>query len=222
MERTFGRPIAADDQSDLLCAQRPSGRRTTPGGHVWVSVSARLCFWRGGWTAATWCTPIGVTAPGCEVVPCRVSLFVMAVRLLLPLVVLVGACAPRLTPPYRDFRVASPDSSLTERLREAATEAGWTLAPPPAVAVVATAPREIGGGVSPTTAVVEMVPVSGDVVRVWVRGESRGVLGGRTKLYALTPSLRERMLGDLSAALSARGLRALDTPRDRDEAATDG
>lgn len=143
-------------------------------------------------------------------------------RLLLLLVVLVAACAPHLTPPYRDFRAAVPDSSLTERMCEAATEAGWALAPAPTATIVTTAPRQIGGGLSPTTAVLEMIPLSGDVVRVWVRGESRGVLGGRTKLYALTPSLRERMLGELSTALSARGLRALDAPRDRDEAATDG
>lgn len=142
-------------------------------------------------------------------------------RFLIVLVVVLSACAPRLTPPYRDFRIASPDSALTDRLRAAAVEAGWTLAEAPAAAVVTTRPRTVGG-VSPTTAVVEMVPMSGDVVRVWVRGETRGLLGGRTKLYALTPTLRVRTLGALTDALAARGLRAVDTPRDRDEDATDG
>lgn len=143
-------------------------------------------------------------------------------RLLIVSAVLLSACAPRLTPPYRDFRIASPDSSLHGRLRAAAVEAGWTLADAPSAAVVTTEPRAVGGSVSPTTAVVEMVPLSGDVVRVWVRGETRGLLGGRTKLYALTPTLRDRTLGALSDALAARGLQALDTPGDRDEEATDG
>lgn len=145
-----------------------------------------------------------------------------AVRLLLVLVVLLSACAPRLSPPYRDFRVASPDSALADRLREAAVEAGWSLSPGPTTAVVTTAPRAVGASMSPTTAVLEMVPMSGDVVRVWVRGETRGLLGGRTKLYALTPTLRERTLSELSDALAARGLRALDAPHVRDEETTDG
>lgn len=143
-------------------------------------------------------------------------------RLVLVLALSLCACAPRLTPPYRDFRVAAPDSALTDLLREAAVAAGWTLDASPSISVVTTAPRVVGGTLTPTTVQLELVPLDGRVVRVWVRGEARGILGGRTKLYSLTPSLRERTLGPLSAALAARGLRALDAPRERDEAATDG
>lgn len=144
------------------------------------------------------------------------------VRLVVVLALLMCACSPRLTPPYRDFRVASPDTALTALLREAAVEAGWTLDASPAPSVITTATRIVGGTVTPTTVRLEIIPLAGNVVRVWVRGESRGVLGGRTKLYALTPSVRERALASLSDALRSRGLRALDTPQRRDEDATGG
>lgn len=144
--------------------------------------------------------------------------------------VTLSACAPRLTPPYRDFEVrarptataAEGDTSLTARLRASVVEAGWTPAPSDDPAVVATVPREIATGFfSRTTASVELVPLGGGFVRVWVRGESRSFLGGRTKAFALTPTLRERIFEPLGAALEARGLVALGTPRDRDEEVTD-
>ncbi len=142
-------------------------------------------------------------------------------RFALVFALLLVACAPRLTPPYRDFRVGAPDPTLTTLVREAAVEAGWSLDVAPASSVVTTAPRVLGGTLTPTTARLEIVPMSGDVVRVWVRGEARGLIGGRTKLFALSPSLRERALGTLTDALVARGLRPLDAPADRDEDAID-
>lgn len=138
------------------------------------------------------------------------------------LVVGASACAPRLSPPYRDF--AARDAPIArDRLAEAAVAAGWTLAPSLDPAVVTTEPRDVATGpFSRTTAALDLVPLAGGHVRVWVRGESRSVLGARTKVFALSPSLRARVLGPLTEALAARGLRALDAPRERDEDATEG
>ena len=146
----------------------------------------------------------------------------MRALLLVALTLSLAACAPRLAPPYRDFRVAALDTSVDVLVRQAATEAGWVLDVSPDDAVVTTVPRLLGGTLTRTTALLEIVPMSGDVVRVWVRGEARGWFGGRTKLYALSPTVRERALAPLTAALAARGLRALDAPAERDEDATDG
>lgn len=65
------------------------------------------------------------------------------------------------------------------------------------------------------------MPLGDGFVRVWVRGESHSALGGRTKVFALTPGLRARVLDPLSSALASRGLVALGAPRDRDEEATE-
>lgn len=130
-----------------------------------------------------------------------------------------AGCAPRLSPPYRDYEVRTEaDSSLTPRLVEAVTEAGWevdTAAPPGAVTTV---PRRFSDGLtSSTEAAIDLVPLDGGYVRIYVRAERRGLLGSRTKVYALSSGLREAVLGPVTEALSARGLASLGTPRDRDE-----
>ena len=140
----------------------------------------------------------------------------------LALLVALAACAPRMAPPYRDYEVRTEAADLTAALQEAAVAAGWTLAPSEDPAVVSTEPREVGSGfASRTEAAVDLVPLDGGFVRVYVRAEKRSFLGGRSKVYALDGDLREAVLGDLSEALRQRGLVPLGTPRDRDEDATE-
>lgn len=143
--------------------------------------------------------------------------------------VLLAACAPRLSPPYRDYEVraapasAASDTSVTARLEAAVVEAGWTLAPAPDDAIVSTEAQRVGTGLfSTTTAALDLIPLDGGFVRVLVRGESRSLLGGRTKVFTLNGSLRRAVLRPLGEALATRGFVALGTPRDRDEDATDG
>lgn len=132
---------------------------------------------------------------------------------------LSAGCAPRQVPPYRDYEVLrSKDSLLTARLTEAVVEAGWALVPPSAPGVVSTAPRLFDDGLTARTeAELDLVPLDGGFVRVYVRAERRALLGGRTKVYALSPELRDSILAPLSEALAAHGLTALGAPRDRDE-----
>lgn len=148
------------------------------------------------------------------------------------LVLGASACAPVLSPPYRDFEVralptatAHGDTTLTARLRAAAEAAGWETVPSLSPGVVTTAARPVGGGtLSQTTAALDLVPAGGEpaqFVRVVVRAERRSFLFGRSKVYALDGRLREVLLAPISEALAARGLVALGTPRDRDEDATD-
>lgn len=145
------------------------------------------------------------------------------VRVLALLSVLaLTACAPRLSPPYRDYEVRAEPSDVTTLLQEAASDAGWALAESLDPAVVTTAPRQVASGLgSRTAAVLDLVPLDGGFVRVYVRAEKRSWLGGRTKVYALDGDLRRSVLGPLSTALSERGLVPLGTPRDRDEDATE-
>jgi hypothetical protein len=138
------------------------------------------------------------------------------------LVLTLTACAPRLSPPYRDYEVHAELADVTALLREAASDAGWGLAESLDPAVVTTAPRQVASGLgSRTDAVLDLVPLDGGFVRVYVRAETRSWLSGRTKVYALDGDLRRSVLEPLSAALSERGLVPLGTPRDRDEDATE-
>jgi len=135
---------------------------------------------------------------------------------------LVAGCSPRLSPPYRDYEVRASAPALTAELEAAAQAAGWTLAESLDPAIVTTASRRVGEGFFSTTdAAIDLVPLEGGFVRVYVRAESRSFLGGRSKVYALDGALQNAVLGPLSDALAARGLVPLGTPRDRDEDATE-
>ena len=145
------------------------------------------------------------------------------VRISLVLLLVLSACAPRLSPPYRDYEVRIDSADVTARLRQAAEAAGWTLAVPLDSAVVTTAPRRVDAGIMSTTdAALDLVPLDGGYIRVYVRAERRStIFRGRSKVYALDGTLRQAVLGPLSEALSERGLVPLRTPRDRDEDATE-
>ena len=133
-----------------------------------------------------------------------------------------AACSPRLSPAYRDFEVraapAAADTLLEARLQRALAAADWTLAPQEAQGVFSTEARDVGGRVR---AALDLVPVDGGYVRVYVRASKGGLFGGRGKVYALDGRLRRAVLGELSEALEAEGLVPLGTPRERDEEATD-
>lgn len=137
---------------------------------------------------------------------------------------LLGGCSPRLSPPYRDYEVRTEvaEEALTRQLEEAATDAGWTTVPAETPRMVSTASRPIRAGLlSRTSAAIDLVPLDGGFVRVYVRAEKRSLLGGRSKVFALDGALRQSVLGPISASLAERGLVALGTPRDRDEDATE-
>ena len=138
------------------------------------------------------------------------------------LVLGLAACAPRLTPTYRDFEVraapAAADTLIEARLARAAQAAGWALADADAPGVVSTERRGVGGR---TEAALDLVPLDGGFVRVYVRARKRSLLGGRGKVFSLDGRLRRVVLGDLTRALEAEGLVPLGTPKDRDEEATD-
>ena len=144
-------------------------------------------------------------------------------HLLVAFAMLATGCAPRLSPPYRDYEVRSSPTDLSATLREAAEAAGWETVPSLDPAVVTTAPRQVATGLaSRTTAFVEMTPVGRGHVRIAIRAEKRStIFGGRSKVYALDRGLRDAVLGELTDALRDRGLVPLGTPRDRDEDATE-
>lgn len=150
---------------------------------------------------------------------------------LAPLAVLLVAagCAPSIAPTYRDYRVpdaleraAADERSLEDELRAALADAGWTEAEADAPNVITTELRRIDSGLfSHVDAMLDLAPVGGPYVRVYVHAFRTNVFGARSKQPYLSPGLRRAALGDLTDALSRRGLVALDQPRERDEDATE-
>lgn len=131
--------------------------------------------------------------------------------------ILVG-CSPSLSPLYRDYEVAEPDSSLSARITTALHEAGWdTLSSEIPNAIVTRNKTLSRWGLYRVTAQLEVTPLGADHVRVFVHPFREYVTGGRGKIPYLSPSIRAKFLPQLNEALKNHGLVALGTPLERDE-----
>ncbi|NNF57771.1 MAG: hypothetical protein HKN04_05970 [Rhodothermaceae bacterium] len=135
------------------------------------------------------------------------------------------ACAPSITPLYRDYEVratlssdVSNEGEVFMRIRSALTEAGWTEAPADAPTVVSTEPRTVSDwGLSRTEVSLDVAPIGDRFVRVYFHPVRYSALGGRTKVPYLNSGVRRALLPDLNEALAAQGFVVLGTPRERDE-----
>lgn len=158
--------------------------------------------------------------------------------------VLLGGCAPSISPLYRDYDV-EPDAAVSRpmaarpevssaqgtgteadihaRLRAALAEAGWTEADPAAPNVISTETRELSNwGLYRVLVSLDAVPIGSRHVRILFHPVRRYFTGGRSKIPYLSGSLRSELLPELNAALEAHGFESLKTPRKRDEEQTEG
>jgi hypothetical protein len=104
----------------------------------------------------------------------------------------------------------------------AAQESGWEIAEPDVDNVVSTGVRRIDTGLfSRVDASLDLAPLDGRFVRVYVHAVRHNAFGARSKQPYLSRGLRDRALREVTEALAAKGLVALDAPRERDEEATD-
>jgi hypothetical protein len=148
------------------------------------------------------------------------------VRRVLPLLTLVvsaASCAPAISPLYRDYAYEPADEPLTaaehEALREALSEAGWTVVPSPAQNVLATEPRTFRRwGIYRTEVELEVAPVAGPYVRVLIHPYRKFFTGGRSKIPYLRRGLAREVLEPLTDALDAAGLVYVGTAQQRDRA----
>ncbi len=146
----------------------------------------------------------------------------------LALAVALGACAPSVTPLYRDYELRLPadsasPSDVLARVRASLSEAGWTDAPAVVVGTVATAPRTVSDwGLYRTEVALDVTPLGGGHVRVLFHPYRRYATGSRSKLPYLGSGLARRLLSPLNAALARRGLVVLGIPRERDDRAGGG
>ena len=129
----------------------------------------------------------------------------------------VAACAPSLSPLYRDYAVQQSDQSVGERIEAALVEAGWQVTPSSAPNALATDERKIRSwGLYSVVVSLEAVPVGEDYVRLYFHPYRRYFTGGRSKIPYLKKSLQRDLLRDLNQALYDEGLQAVGTGIDRD------
>lgn len=122
--------------------------------------------------------------------------------------ILFGGCAPSLSPLYRDFRdEADAGTDVYSRIERALESADWTVRDAVTDNVVATEPRSIRSwGIYSVEVELEIVPLAGDHVRVFVNPYRHFFQGTRRKVPYLRKSWARSSIRDLTEALETEGL----------------
>ena len=155
--------------------------------------------------------------------PCPLPTHFLLV-LLLGFALSTGACAPSLSPLYRDYEAQADSSTVTpieKRIEDALTDAGWQLKPAAAPNAFATEERKLSSwGIYSVVASVEVVPLGTEYVRLYIHPYRTYITGGRGKIPYLNKSLQRSVLKDLTKAFELQSLQAIGTGEKRDKALT--
>ena len=150
------------------------------------------------------------------------------------LLVLLSGCSPRLSPLYRDYEVKAGDSAadveaatmpddhaeVMERIKAGLDAAGWTVADAVTSNVIAAEPRKFREwGVYSIEVDLEVAPVGGNYVRLFVHPYRIYFTGAKRKIPYLRGSLARSVLKDLHEAFEAQGLEHIGTAQTRDQRA---
>lgn len=137
---------------------------------------------------------------------------------------MLAACAPSISPLFRDYEVEAPSAQspgsadVYARIRAALSESGWTETEAAAPNVVSTEPRSVSSwGLFRTEVTLDVAPIGDRHVRIIFTPTRHSVFGGRTKIGYLSGSVRRAILPELNAAFEQHGFVVLGTARERDE-----
>ena len=129
----------------------------------------------------------------------------------------LSACAPSLSPLYRDYEIQTEDQPIAQRIEEALIEAGWQTTPSSAPNVIATQERKVRSwGLYTIVVSLEVVPVGESYVRLYLHPYRKYFTGNRSKIPFLKKGLQRALLKDLNETFESRGLVAIGTGLDRD------
>ena len=146
--------------------------------------------------------------------PLRVSFFRWYA---LVLALSVNACAPSLSPLYRDYEVQQAEEPVAERIEAALVEAGWQVVPASAPNALATDERKVRSwGLYSVLVSLEAVPVGEHYVRLYLHPYRKYFTGNRSKIPYLDKGLQRALLRDLYEAFHNQGLLAVGTGIERD------
>lgn len=151
---------------------------------------------------------------------------------LIAMLVLFTGCSPKLSPLYRDYEVKVGDAEgdaapvvddhaeVMERIKAALDAAGWTVADAVTPNVIAAESRKFREwGVYSIEVDLEVAPVEGNYVRLFVHPYRIFFTGAKRKIPYLRGSLARSVLKDLHSAFEAQGLEHIGTAQTRDRRA---
>ena len=131
----------------------------------------------------------------------------------------IGACAPSISPLYRDYAAATPDPHLRTRVERALERTRWEVRPSTTPNVIATDTVTLRRwGLYSVEVSLEVAPIDDRYVRVLVHPYRHYFTGGRRKIPYFKRSLRRQILPELSAAFEAEGLQVMGSSVERDRA----
>ncbi len=147
----------------------------------------------------------------------------ISLALLAAVLLFLSACTPSLSPLYRDYEMEGKmEKDIQDRIQTAVEAAGWKPVATEAPNAIATESRTIARwGLYKVTIALEVVPVSGEYVRVFFHPYRKYITGGRSKIPYLASNLRRSILPDLNRALADQGFRMMGIPFEKDEVASE-
>ncbi|MFT5514155.1 MAG: hypothetical protein ACI80V_000261 [Rhodothermales bacterium] len=132
------------------------------------------------------------------------------------LLVLVTGCAPALSPLYRDYEDENGGDEVYSRIERALESSGWTVVDGVTSNVVATEPRTFRSwGLYSVEVQLEVAPLAGDHVRVFVNPYRRFFQGTRRKVPYMRKSWARSSIRKLSEAFDEEGLTFRGTAQQR-------
>ena len=142
-------------------------------------------------------------------------------------VLMLAACAPSISPLYRDFEVERPRSQdradVVQRIREAIGETRWKVVETETPHVVSTDTVTVRRwGLYSIEVSLEVAPLGDNYVRVFVHPYRHYFTGTRRKMRYFKRRLRGTILPELQRAFEARGLIAIGSARERDKESRGG
>ena len=133
----------------------------------------------------------------------------------------MAACAPSISPLYRDYDLRdAPAGDMPARIERALTDTRWRVVPSETPHVVATDTVTIRRwGLYRVEVAIEVAPVGDRYVRVLVHPYRKYFTGTRRKIPYFKRSLRRTILPGLTRAFEAQGLYAIGSAMERDKEA---
>lgn len=158
----------------------------------------------------------------------------MRLLAVIAVLVLLSGCSPRLSPLYRDYEVevetsdgpvesTDDNEAVMQRIRDGLQQAGWTVGEAATPNVVAAESRKFREwGLYSIEVDLEVAPVGGNYVRLFVHPYRIYFTGAKRKIPYLRGSLARSVLKDLHEAFEEQGLEHIGTAQTRDRATRRG
>ena len=123
----------------------------------------------------------------------------------------IAGCRPSLAPMFKDYEIADEEEvseDVQERVISALEEVGWVPAEEAILpSVILTEERILNRrGIYKNTAVLEVLPVGDNYIRVLIHPYRDHLIGNRTKLPYLPSNIEKQIVPDLTASLESHGL----------------